>query len=219
MLRRWLLIGIAALGVLVVAPVAWYLLSPLWIDRTVDEALPGVRVAAEQSAAPGPVATATPAATAMLTPPTATSAALPAVPSATSAPEPPTATAAPTSVPAPTAPPAEPIVLKQGQFHPVEHEGAGSATFYQLADGQRVLRLQDFSVLNGPDLHVWLSSAADASDARTILESRYVELGPLKGNQGNQNYTLPDDLDLSLYRSVTIWCRQFSVNFATAPLE
>ena len=214
MLRRWLLIGMAALGMLVVAQVAWYLLSPLWIDRTVDEALPGVAVAVEQSAAPRPLATALP------TRPAATSATLPNAPTATPAPEPPTATAAPTAIlPAPTAVPAEPIVLKQGQFHPVEHEGAGSATLYQLADGQRVLRLQDFSVLNGPDLHVWLSSAADASDTRTILESRYVELGPLKGNQGNQNYALPDDLDLELYRSVTIWCRQFSVNFATAPLE
>jgi len=29
---------------------------------------------------------------------------------------------------------------------------------------------------------------------------------------------VPDDLDLSRYRAVTIWCRRFSVNFATAPL-
>ena len=45
-----------------------------------------------------------------------------------------------------------------------------------------------------------------------------MELGKLKGNEGDQNYDVPDDLDLSRYRAVTIWCRRFSVNFATAPL-
>jgi hypothetical protein len=46
-----------------------------------------------------------------------------------------------------------------------------------------------------------------------------VSLGRLKGNQGNQNYPIPADLDLANVGSVTIWCRQFSVNFTTAPLR
>ena len=45
-----------------------------------------------------------------------------------------------------------------------------------------------------------------------------VELGKLKGNEGDQNYEIPADTDLAKYRAVTIWCRRFSVNFATAPL-
>jgi hypothetical protein len=82
-----------------------------------------------------------------------------------------------------------------------------------------VLRLENFATDNGPDLFVWLSSAPDANDAQAILNSQYVSLGRLKGNQGNQNYELPADLDLDNVHSVTIWCRQFSVNFTTAPLE
>jgi hypothetical protein len=39
----------------------------------------------------------------------------------------------------------------------------------------------------------------------------------MKGNMGDQNYDLPADLDLNKYRAVTIWCRRFGVNFATAP--
>jgi hypothetical protein len=101
----------------------------------------------------------------------------------------------------------------------VTHEGQGTAAIYRLPNGKRVLRLSNFEVLNGPDLFVWLSSAPDANNARTILKSRYVSLGRLKGNQGNQNYELPADLDLSQFNSVTIWCRRFSVNFATAPLK
>jgi hypothetical protein len=45
-----------------------------------------------------------------------------------------------------------------------------------------------------------------------------VEIGKLKGTDGDQNYDVPPDLDLGKYRAVTIWCRRFSVNFGTAPL-
>jgi hypothetical protein len=40
----------------------------------------------------------------------------------------------------------------------------------------------------------------------------------MKGNQGDQNYEVPETVDLAKYRAVTIWCRRFGVNFATAPL-
>jgi hypothetical protein len=40
----------------------------------------------------------------------------------------------------------------------------------------------------------------------------------LKGNIGDQNYALPADVDIDRYRTVTIWCRRFSVNFGSAPL-
>jgi hypothetical protein len=52
-----------------------------------------------------------------------------------------------------------------------------------------------------------------------VTKAGFVELGKLKGNEGDQNYDVPEDLDLSKYRAVTIWCRRFSVNFATAPLN
>jgi Electron transfer DM13 len=40
----------------------------------------------------------------------------------------------------------------------------------------------------------------------------------MKGNQGNQNYHVPPDTDLGKYRSVSIWCRRFGVNFGAASL-
>ena len=46
----------------------------------------------------------------------------------------------------------------------------------------------------------------------------YVEVGKLKGNVGDQNYDVPEDVDLAKYRAVTIWCNRFGVNFGTAPL-
>ena len=108
--------------------------------------------------------------------------------------------------------------LAAGRFHSVAHETHGTATIQDVGGGRRVLRLTDFTTSNGPDVRVYLVAAADASDNETVTKAGFVELGKLKGNEGDQNYDVPEALDLSQYRAVTIWCRRFSVNFATAPL-
>jgi len=108
--------------------------------------------------------------------------------------------------------------LATGRFHSVAHETHGTATIQDVGGGRRVLRLTEFTTSNGPDVRVYLVAAPDAADNQTVTQAGFVELGKLKGNEGDQNYDVPDDLDLSHYRAVTIWCRRFSVNFATAPL-
>jgi hypothetical protein len=108
--------------------------------------------------------------------------------------------------------------LTAGQFHSVAHETHGTATIQDVGGGRRVLRLTEFTTSNGPDVRVYLVAASDAKDNETVTKAGFVELGKLKGNQGDQNYDVPDDLDLSRYRAVTIWCHRFNVNFATAPL-
>ncbi|MEL6921688.1 MAG: DM13 domain-containing protein, partial [Pseudomonadota bacterium] len=40
----------------------------------------------------------------------------------------------------------------------------------------------------------------------------------LKGNVGDQTYTIPADVDLKQYKSVVIWCEQFGVLFSPATL-
>jgi hypothetical protein len=109
-------------------------------------------------------------------------------------------------------------VLASGKFHDVAHKGVGQAAIYQREGGQRLLRFTNFETSNGPDVHVYLVAANDASDSETVTKAGFVEIGALKGNIGDQNYEVPSDLDLNKYRAVTIWCKRFSVNFATAPL-
>lgn len=111
-----------------------------------------------------------------------------------------------------------PSALARGSFHSVAHKTRGTATILDLGGGKRILRLTDFSTSNGPDVRVYLVAAPDASDNETVRKAGFVELGVLKGNQGDQNYDVPVSVDLGKYRAVTIWCRRFSVNFATAPL-
>ncbi len=112
----------------------------------------------------------------------------------------------------------EPEALSAGNFHGVAHETMGTATVYRLADGKRVLRFTGFTTSNGPDVQVYLGKAPDASDNETVTNAGFFHVGALKGTEGDQNYELPDELSLDEYHSVTIWCRRFGVNFATAPL-
>ena len=112
---------------------------------------------------------------------------------------------------------AESGALLSGQFRSIAHETVGTAAVHDLGD-RRVLRLTGFSTSNGPDVRVYLVAANDAADNETVTKAGFVELGKLKGTQGDQNYDIPAGLDLEKYRAVTIWCRRFSVNFGTAPL-
>ena len=112
---------------------------------------------------------------------------------------------------------AESGVLLNGQFRSIAHETAGTAAVHELG-GRRILRLTGFSTSNGPDVRVFLVAANDAPDNETVTQAGFVELGKLKGTQGDQNYDIPAGVDLDKYRAVTIWCHRFSVNFGTAPL-
>ena len=109
--------------------------------------------------------------------------------------------------------------LSSGQFYSILHPTAGTATIYQMGDGTRVLRFTGFSTSNGPDVHVYIVAADDAKDVATVRKAGFIDLGVIKGNIGDQNYTLDGDLDLAKYRAVSIWCKRFSVNFGAAALR
>ena len=111
-----------------------------------------------------------------------------------------------------------PMTLASGAFHSNAHETKGTATVLDVGGGRRVLRLTDFATSNGPDVRVYLVAAADVQDDATVKTAGFVELGPMKGNIGDQNYEIPATVDLASYRTVTIWCKRFSVNFGSAPL-
>ena len=109
--------------------------------------------------------------------------------------------------------------LKTGSFRDADsfHRGSGAATIYRTADGETVLRLEDFSVTNGPDLRVLLVPHPNPQ-SRADVEG-HLHLAELKGNMGNQNYFLPDGEDGSDYGSVVIYCQPFRVIFSVATLN
>jgi hypothetical protein len=129
-----------------------------------------------------------------------------------------TAMAEPTIMIEEPMPEPEMSLLAQGSFYNLFHLGSGQALVFQLADGSRILRLQDFEVDNGPELHVYLFPSDPVSTSIGVEIPGTVDLGRLKGNIGDQNYEIPADLDLSQFKSVVIWCQPFKVTFIAAPL-
>ncbi|MBL7045961.1 MAG: DM13 domain-containing protein [Parcubacteria group bacterium] len=115
----------------------------------------------------------------------------------------------------------EPVALSTGKFVDVDsiHRGSGDATIYELSDGSHVLRFENFSVTNGPDLRVILSANESPKNKSEVQDDGFVMLEKLKGNKGNQNYNIPAEVDVSKYKSVVIYCYPFNVVFSTANLK
>jgi hypothetical protein len=116
------------------------------------------------------------------------------------------------------APPPQDQVLAEGKFEDAEHGTTGVAKILQLADGRRFLRLEGLATSDGPDLHMWLTDQPSGGDWGSYDDGRYVRLGDLKANNGNQNYEIPAKADLTGMASVVIWCDRFNVAFGTAPI-
>jgi hypothetical protein len=176
-------VGVAAL-VSVAAPAGWYLGSPLFIRTSLVEPPPG-----------GPAASPVVA---------VVSSAPRDVPPATTPQHTPAPVAIPTAAPA-----------RSGSFSGADdfHFGRGRATLIETKPGAWVVRFEDFSVRNGPDLFVYLSPDP-AGYARGA-----VELGRLKATDGAFNTRVPAGTDVTRLHSVVIWCRQFAVQFAVATLS
>jgi pentapeptide MXKDX repeat protein len=108
--------------------------------------------------------------------------------------------------------------LFSGKFQGKVHKTSGRATLFQEADGKLVLRLTNFKTSNGPDVHVILAATKDANDEVKSTTEK-VELGKLKGNEGDQNYEIPAGTDLTKFHTVSIYCERFNANFGVAALE
>jgi len=108
--------------------------------------------------------------------------------------------------------------LGSGEFRSLEHGTTGLARIVELEDGSRFVRLEDLDTSDGPDLRVYLTDQPVSDDWGVWDDGRYVDLGALKGNVGDSNYLIPEDVDPLDFRTVVIWCRRFTVGFGVAPI-
>lgn len=165
-----LVIGLLLVLIMVIG---WWLISPLFLDQTVDEGLPPVS----------------------------------------------TDTVEMTEDPEAVAPDAEDEPMDtetlglSGMFMDGEKNYQTSGTIQTInADDGLYLRFEDFQTTNGPDLFVYLIQPGTET-------TEGISLGALKGNTGNQNYLVPEDVDLTQYSTVVIWCRAFDADFGFGELK
>ena len=115
-----------------------------------------------------------------------------------------------------------PVTVASGTFQPINavRWGQGTVTIYEDASGGLMMRFEGYSMLGGPDLHVYLSPAeAPTSFANmTVAGVAPVDVGALKASDGSQNYELPDDVDLAEHRSVVVYSTSLDLIYTYAPL-
>lgn len=112
--------------------------------------------------------------------------------------------------PMPVVESSNPVVLAGGVFMPRAHDVSGEALLIQ-ADGEQILRFEDFETTNGPNLHIYLSSDLGAKD--------FIDLGEIRATKGNVNYEIPKGVDTKKYNKVLVWCVPFRVLFSYAELK
>jgi hypothetical protein len=118
--------------------------------------------------------------------------------------KPPTVTP-PTAITSPQTPTSQTAILQ-----PKNHKVSGEALLIYTGT-ENILRFENFTTDNGPDLRVYLAADLDAKD--------FIDLGKLKATEGSINYTIPAGTDLSKYRYAMIWCRAFGVLFSYAEFQ
>ena len=106
--------------------------------------------------------------------------------------------------------PSAATTLKEADFKERAHEVEGKAILIEQ-DGKQILRFENFETINGPNLHIYLSSDLGSGD--------YIDLGKIKATKGNINYEVPEGTDLSKYNKVLVWCVPFRVLFSYADLS
>lgn len=180
--------AVAIVLVVVAIPAGNYFLSPLWERSFLEEQSPLALAGGATPGSPRPT---------------------PTQPGGTEAPgEAPTPAATPSVSPA-----FEPRVTHRGEISGADdfHFGRGTALLIETDTGQYTLRFEEFSVRNGPDLFVYLTPDKDSADGA-------INLGDLKATDGAFNYDVPDGTDVSQFKYAVVWCREFDVLFASAPL-
>jgi hypothetical protein len=204
----YLAAAIGAPALVVLSLGGYYTLSPLWERSSLCEDDPLTR-GVDESTFEGadcqpPEVAAIPSRS-----PTTTGPAPSATPGATANSEEPAPT--PTSQDAAF----EPRVVREGTWVGADdfHFARGAARLIETEPGVFVVRFEDFSVRNGPDLFVYLSTSPDG------LGDGSLNLGDLKATDGAFNYEVPPGTDVDQFASVIVWCRQFAVLFGFATLN
>jgi hypothetical protein len=107
--------------------------------------------------------------------------------------------------------------VERGDLTSLDHRTSGVARVLQLDGGDHIVRLEGLETSNGPDLFVYLS-ANPAAGPESAFDDDYVSLGRLKGNIGDQNYTVPAGTPLDRLTTIVIWCDRFDAAFGAADL-
>jgi hypothetical protein len=110
-------------------------------------------------------------------------------------------------------------LLGTAKMYNVDEEGQGTAKLYELANGSRLIRLEDFFVTLNSDLELRLSESPGPKSTDEAVKAPWKHVAPLKATVGNMNYEVPRDIDVAQFNSIVIWCEITRNAYAAAAIE
>jgi hypothetical protein len=106
-----------------------------------------------------------------------------------------------------------------GTLHGVDGSATGTVALYHRPDGTFVVTFEDLSIGTAAHTDVVLVRNADVTSGTRIDRSTLVDLGPLRGTSGMQDFTVPASADAMTYHAVVLWDTVMAHAVAAAPLR
>lgn len=110
-------------------------------------------------------------------------------------------------------------VSNSGEFTKKRYSISGNWSLSSGCAEKMITFSDDFKTKGGPDLKVYLSPLSMEELESGSVQGTSLKLSVLKSNKGAQSYSIPQDIDLSKYKSVVIHCEAFSVLWGGFNLE
>ncbi|MHB8459575.1 MAG: DM13 domain-containing protein [Candidatus Limnocylindrales bacterium] len=111
--------------------------------------------------------------------------------------------------------------VASGSFHRVDADATGNVLLRHLADGSFTVVFEDLSTGSAANIHVLLLTARDVTRDADVVPTTAIDLGPLSGTTGMQDYGVPAAMsaDAMGYHTVVLWDTQMAHAVAAAPLS
>ena len=116
-------------------------------------------------------------------------------------------------------PPGVATPVSQGTFHKVDGTASGTAALFHNADGSFTITFEDFSIASAAGTNVILVTNKDVTKDGDIDKTKIVDLGPLKGTSGMQDFKVPASADAMTLHTVVLWDTAMAHAIAAAPLQ
>ena len=109
--------------------------------------------------------------------------------------------------------------VSTGTFHPVDGTATGTVALFHKADGTFVITFEDFSIASNAHTDVILVTNKDVTKDGDIDKTAIVDLGPLTGTSGMQDFVVPASADAMTFHTVVLWDTAMTHAIAAAPLQ
>lgn len=113
-----------------------------------------------------------------------------------------------------------PTTVAMGTFHRVDADASGTVALEHLADGSFAVVFEEFTIASADHTNVILVQNADVTKDADIDQTKIVDLGPLTGTTGMQDYRVPAAMTAGAmgYHTVVLWDTAMKHAIAAAPL-